>query len=279
MLWNLNWPSFFVTLSNRIGLFSDSIVVAWLLGPGAVPAFFFSQRLATMFQTQLQGIASATWTGLVEIQIKSGLRLFEERLLELTSFTSAIGIALLAPLHAYNQQFIQLWVGPKFYAGHAVSGFACINMWLWSIFALWTAVITGTGQIRRWVPYSVAAGLLNLAVSITATEAFGLSGPLIGTFVSFLAVQVWALPRLFSVAFGISGRQLWASVLRPLVVGLPYAVTLWYVARIPVGMTWALLLVETGAAMSGGLALWWIFSLNAQSRLLWKARLSHAFSK
>jgi O-antigen/teichoic acid export membrane protein len=279
MLWSLNWPSFLVTLSNRVGLFSDSIILAWLLGPVAVAAFFFTQRLAMIVQTQLQGIASATWTGLVEIQIKHSSRLFEERLLELTTFTSAIGIALLGPLHAYNQRFIQLWVGPSFYAGHAVSGFACINMWLWSVFALWTAIITGTGQMRRWMPYSLTAGLINLAVSIAATKTFGLSGPLIGTFVSFLAVQVWAFPRLFDIAFGISGRQLWASVLKPLVVGLPYVVILWYLARLPAGRSWALLLLQMGAAISGGLALWWIFSLNAHSRLLWKSRVSHAFSR
>jgi O-antigen/teichoic acid export membrane protein len=278
-VWALNRPSFIVTVSNRVSLFSDSIIIAWLLGPVAVAAFFFTQKLATMVQTQLQGIAGATWTGLVEIQLKQHSRLFEERVLELTTFSSAAGIAVLGPIFAYNQRFIHLWVGPQFYAGNAVNAFACVNMWLWSIFVLWTSILTGTGHIRRWLPYALAGGLLNVGVSIAATFAFGLPGPLIGSFSTFVLVQAWAAPGLFEDIYGISQRQLWGSMLKPLVVGLPYIAILWFVARLPARDNWLRLLPEIGTAIAGGLALWWIFILNASSRVVWKGRLQHAFSR
>src|SRR5207245_2396745 len=116
--------------------------------------------------------------------------------------------------------------------------------------------------IRRWLPYALAGGLLNVGVSIAATVAFGMPGPLIGSFSSFVLVQAWAAPGLFDDIYGISRKHLWGSMLKPLVAGLPYILMLSYVARLPARDNWLRLLPEIGTAMAGGLALWWLFILN-----------------
>lgn len=279
-VWALNWPSFLVTLADRIGLLSDSIMVAWLLGPASVPAFFLTQRLSVMAQAQLQGVAGATWAGLVEIRHQGGAALFEARLLELTGLVSALGVSVLGPIFAYNHRFVQRWVGAHSYAGDAVSAFVCVNMWLWSVFALWTATVTGTGLIRRWLPYALTAAAVNTAASVAATIRFGLAGPLIGTCTAFLAVHVWALPAILATAFGIARRTLWRTLLAPLAWGLPYTYVLWHVARLGhANSAWPALMFEMGLAVSGGIALWWIFSLNGASRLQWKQRIQHAIAR
>jgi O-antigen/teichoic acid export membrane protein len=278
-VWALNWPSFLVTLADRIGLLSDSIVVACFLGPASVPAFFITQRLALTAQAQLQGIGGATWAGLVEVRLQNGAALFEARLLELTGLVSALGIAVLGPILAYNHRFVQRWVGAHNYAGDGVSAFVCVSMWMWSIFALWTATVTGTGLIRRWLPYALTAAAVNIVVSVAATIRFGLAGPLIGTCTAFLSVHAWALPSILATAFGIERRALLRTVVRPLAWGLPYTCVLWRAARFgPADSGWPALLIEMGLAVSGGLVLWWIFSLNDVSRLQWKQRIQHAIA-
>jgi O-antigen/teichoic acid export membrane protein len=279
-VWALNWPSFLVSVADRNGLLSDSIIVAWLLGPAAVPAFFLTQRLSVVAQAQLQGVAGATWAGLVEIRLQRGAALFEARLLELTALISGLGVAVLGPIFAYNHRFVQRWVGAHSYAGDAVSAFVCVNMWLWSIFSLWRATLTGAGLIRRWLPYTLSAAAVNTVASVAATIRFGLAGPLIGTCTAFLAVHVWALPAILASAFGIARRTLWRTVLAPLAWGLPYTYVLWHVARLEhANSAWPSLLFEMGLAVSGGIALWWIFSLNGASRLQWKLRIQHALAR
>jgi len=278
-VWSLNWPSFLTAMSDRISLLSDSIVVAWVLGPASVPAFFLTQRLAVMAQAQLQGVAGATWAGLVEIKIQNGPALFGARLLELTGFVSAVGLAVLGPLLAFNHRFVQRWVGSHSYGGDAVSGFVCANMWLWSIFALWIATLKGIGLIRRWLPYALAAAVLNVIVSVAATIRFGLPGPLIGTFVSFIAVHAWALPKVLGDAFAVHWTTLWRTVLGPLAWGLPYAFVVWHAARVQKDSGWPALLLQMGLAACGGIALWWMFNLNGSSRRQWKQRVRHALAR
>jgi O-antigen/teichoic acid export membrane protein len=278
-VWALNWPSFLVTMTDRLGLLSDSIIVAGVLGPATVPAFYVTQRLSVMAQSQLQGVAGATWAGLVEVRLQNGAALFEARLLELTGLVSALGIAVLGPILAYNHRFVQRWVGAHNYAGDAVSTFVCVNMWMWSIFALWTATVTGTGLIRRWLPYALTAAAVNIAVSVAATIRFGLAGPLIGTCTAFLTVHAWALPSILATAFDVDRRALFRTVVRPLAWGLPYSCVLWRIAHGGQGNSgWPALLFQMGLAVSGGLVLWWIFSLNDVSRLQWKQRIQHAIA-
>src|SRR5438128_4636940 len=64
-LWSLSWPTLAVVLGGQVALQSDSIVVGAFLGPGAVTAFFLTQRLASLALAQLQSLGSATWAPLV----------------------------------------------------------------------------------------------------------------------------------------------------------------------------------------------------------------------
>src|SRR6185503_11229486 len=60
-LLSLNRPTFVLNLCGRVGLLSDNIVIAALLGPAAVVPFFATQRIAVMVQGQLQSLGNATW--------------------------------------------------------------------------------------------------------------------------------------------------------------------------------------------------------------------------
>src|SRR5262249_52558978 len=170
-LWKLNWPTLVFNLTSRISLFSDNIVVGSILGPAVVAPFFLTQRLASLAQQQLQGMGNATWAALVELHARGDSMAFRSRMLELSSLVSGIGVAVLAPIAAHTRQFIALWLGPKTYAGDAVTVLACLNGWLWSIFSLWGWPITGTGNIAAWAPYSLTFLAVNLAVSVIATFA------------------------------------------------------------------------------------------------------------
>lgn len=273
ILWNLSWPIFVHGLTDRIGLVSDNIVIAWILGPAAVVPFFLTQQLTALAQAQLKGLGNATWAGLAELYARGDEARLRMRLLELTGMVSGLGLAVLLPIAAYNRFFVRLWVGPQGYAGEAVTGLACFNALLWAIYALWGWVLLGTGHIRRWMPFAILATLVNLLVSLLGTATLGLVGPLLGTTTGLLLVTSWALPRVINQVFGIPSRTLWRAALAPLRWCLPYAAVLWLSASYYPPNRWLGLVTAAGLGVAGGLALWWRLSLRSDERLAWQARL------
>ncbi len=273
-LWSSNWPAFFFNLSGRVGLMSDNIVLAAIVGPLAVAPFFLTQRLITIAQGQLQGLGNSAWAGLAELHYRNERALFETRLLELTGMVSGLGFALLAPLGSFNASFITRWLGASIYSGDAVTLLACTNGWLLALFSLWNWLITGSGELRRWLPYALAFTGVNLLASIGATFAFGLPGPLLGTLVSLLAVQAWASPKVLQAIFGLSWQKLWGAALQPALWGVPFATGCVWCSRRFLPSGW----IGFGAAImvsgSAGLAFWWQFSLDMAMRRQWKMRLA-----
>jgi O-antigen/teichoic acid export membrane protein len=278
-LWSLNWPTFVFNLTGRVGLLTDNLVVAWALGPAAVAAFFLTQRLAQIALGQLQGIGNATWAGLVELYAQRQEENFRERLLELTSLVSSLSICVLAPIAAYNHHFIARWVGAATFAGEAVSVLACVNIWFWAVFSLWGWPISGTGNIRRYMPYAMVCAAVNLAVSIAGVLRFGLVGPLAGTLAGFVLIQSWAMTRVLGQLFGIKAGALWRAALSPFLWGAPLLAALWFVGHRHTPQGWIMLLGEMAVAGMIGLLLWWTIQLPAERRSLWWGRVRIALGQ
>jgi O-antigen/teichoic acid export membrane protein len=272
-LWSLSRPTFIHSLTDRIGLISDNLIIAWLLGPVAVAAFYLTQQLGVLAQFLLRGLGNATWAGLVELHAQGQGAIFRLRFLELTSTVSGLAVAALGPIVAYNHHFVKHWVGAASYAGEGVTVIACVNVWFWSLYSLWGWLLLGTGQIGRWVPYAIVFTLVNVVVSIVGTLTLGLVGPFVGTLTGFLVVNSWALPMVLQDVFELSPWKLWRTALAPLQWGLPCAVLLWLLARIHTPWGWLGVTLEMGLAGLGGLALWWTLSLNRQARTQWQCRL------
>ncbi len=268
----LSWPTFIHSMTDRVGLIGDNVIIALILGPVAVVPFYLTQQLALLAQSQLRGLSNASWAGLVELYSQGQSAILRLRLLELTGTVSGLGVAVLGPIAAYNHHFIRLWVGPSADAGQAVTLIACTNIWLWSIYSLWGWIMLGTGHIRRWVLYGIISTIFNITISILGTVAFGLVGPLLGTLTGFLLVNSWALPRVLMKTFEISPWRLWQTALTPLTWGLLYTAILWLVARTHSPWGWFGLAAEMGSAALGGLALWWTLSLNEDGRNQWRHR-------
>ena len=275
-LWKLNWPTFAHTLSNRLGLFSDNLIVALFLGPAAVGPFYLTQRIGYLVQTQLQAIGNASWAGLVELHARGQREIFRRRLLELTGLTSGLALAILLPVGVFNGFFTTQWVGAANYAGAAITWLAVFNMWLGSIFSLWGWPICGTGHIAMWLPYALLFTALNIGVSLAATWAAGLRGPLIGTAVSYLLVQTWALPLVLRRLFDVGVWQLWRTVLEHLLWAVPYGALLVAMTRSRPPHGWLELLPEMALGVAGGAACWWMFGLSRGARVEWVGRLRAA---
>ena len=126
-LWALSWPTLLFSLSGRLGLLTDDLVVAGLLGPTAVASFFLTQRVIAVAGTQVLAIGGATWAGLIDLHFRGEQEVFVRRFAQLTRLTAALGAGLLLPVAVWNRDLIVLWVGSDRYAGPWVTWLAAAN--------------------------------------------------------------------------------------------------------------------------------------------------------
>jgi O-antigen/teichoic acid export membrane protein len=272
-LWRLHWPTLVHNLCGRVSLLTDNIIIAALLGPVAVVPYFLTQRLALLVQGQLQGIGNASWAGLADLHVRRQGDAARQRLIDLTSLVAILGVGSLVPILAYNRHFLRLWVPQGAFGGDLLTLLAVVNGFLQALFSLWGWLFCGTGQVARMVPMLLIGTALNLAVSLLGTWLFGLPGPLVGTLVAFLGVYAWLLPLLLRKVFGISLRQLFQALARPLLLGLPYAGCVWWLAGAEAPRGWIALACEMTAAGTIYLVLAWWVVLGRSERAFWRDRV------
>ena len=75
----------YISFTNRVGLISDNVIVAWILGASALSPFYLTQQLPGAAQFLLRGLGNATWAGLVELEAREKNSKFQKTFLELTS--------------------------------------------------------------------------------------------------------------------------------------------------------------------------------------------------
>ncbi len=272
-LWQLNVPMLILQVVARVSLLTDTVFVAYFMGTAAIVPFVMTQRLATLAQTQLQSVALSTWAALAELYASDRRQDFNARLVELTQLIVVIGLTLMIPIAAYNRHFIMLWMDEARFAGRGVTLLVVCNGILRSVLYLWEFCFTGTGHIRQVVPLAISGMILNVTVSIVATQHFGMIGPLIGTLMSSIILYSWWLPKLLQKTFGTSPTALALAIVRPLVVGVPYgALVVWFADQhTPFG--WLGLATEMSAAAMLHGVLTVCFVLSATDRKQWKHRI------
>ena len=279
-LWALSWPTLIFSLTGRLGLMTDDLVVAGLLGPTAVASFFLTQRVIVVAGTQVLAIGGATWAGLIDLHFRGERELFVRRFALLTRMTAALGAGLLIPVAMWNRDLIVLWVGSDRYAGVWVTWLAAANAWVFGVVSVWTWQLTAAGLVRATLPAILCSTAVDLGVSLAATAAVGLPGPLIGTTAAFAGINWWWTLLLLHRHLSVSPRLLLAAVVGPGLLAIPYGAGLVVLAKVlpaydPSWPRWASLLAVAGrlAAASGGyLVLAWFLAFPATDRDEWVGR-------
>ncbi len=272
-IWKLNWPSLLRNISGRIGYYTDNLLIAYFLGPAAAASFFLTQRICALAQTQLQGIGSSAWAGLVELAVKGKMELFHRRLIELTGLVVVLGIAVMVPLAAFNQGFIALWVGPDCFAGEWVTVLAAVNGVLLAISSLWGLVLSGAGHVRRVAPGTAASAAVNITASVVGTILVGPPGPLLGTLAALVLVNSWYFPMLLRRHLQVPIRPLLRAIAIPAVIGVAYGFIVWWLDHAHPPQGWIDLAVKMTSSALLYLALAWVAVFNAGQRAEWISRL------
>lgn len=277
---NLSGSTLAMQLSGRLSVMTDNIVLGRMIDQKAVMILYATQRLPVMVQNLLQGVGSATWAGLAELHARGEHETYRHRLIDLSGLISILGVATLGPSVAYNRHFIDVWrVGQENNGGTAIVIVSAFNGLMLALLTLWSWGFSATGQVAKLLPLGISSAFFNVAASVFLTWRFGVIGPLLGTTLSILLINLWALPLLLERHFGVPRVSLAVVVIKPLVLGLPYSVLLWWLAHSH--QPWGLigLASEMSLAALGFLILSFYCLLSSSERSTWLDRLRGLVSK
>lgn len=262
-------------LCGRFSLLCDSIIVSALLGPAWVTVHFFTTRLAQLAQVQLQSIAVSSWAAMAELEARGMRDVLNRRVVELTRLTMVLGLAVLVPIACYNRHFVAFWSrDPGVFGGDVASALAAINALGVALWILWGWPFSGTGRAPRVVAPAVAGAAVNIALSLALTPRLGIAGPLWGTAIMLLGVQLWWIAWRLCATFGVSGRALIAAVSIPLAWAIPLALWCCILSGSHTPWGWIGLAIEMGGAALAYLGLGYRFVFTLEERKAWRERIA-----
>ena len=187
-----------LAVAGIVGLEADNIVIARILGVGAVPTYAIPLRLFMIVPTILSFALAPLWPAYTESIARSDLvwvrEAFERslRLSLLVAIPSSVLLVAIAPF------VLDLWVGesvaPPFHL--------LVGLGLWAVINAVTGplamLLNGLGVVGFQVIASLAMGALNLAISILLVLKIGVAGAIYGTVISLVCCIV--LPASIYVA-------------------------------------------------------------------------------
>lgn len=225
-------------LFGRISFMSDNIIITFFLGAKSVTAFYLTQRLAQIIQSQLQNVSSSSWPALGELYYSNQRDVLAARIIQLTELTAAFAGITLGTLILMNKSFIYLWTGNETYSGDVTTYFSCLNGGLFAIMSLWGWCMSAINRAEKVIPVLFAQTIVNVIGSFVFTYFLGVNGPLFGTFVGMASVAIWWMGKVVAETFSIKYRTLTLLWIIPLIIPIGFSICIHYFFQWPVSGNW-----------------------------------------
>ena len=255
----------------------DSIVIARCLSLALVTPFAVAGSLISYFMSAIVGVSGPVLTEmsrLYGLDDKEGLKLCYLRATRLTCLASVGGGALLI----FNGRMLfHFWLGSGFESSYLILVVLTVSYVTALAQSPSIALFYAQGRHKLMSYWTVAEGIVNLALSIWLASRLGVVGVALGTAIPMVVTKLTIQPWLALHVSGLSLRQYLADALRPgLIVGvasgsLIYGFGLNRATTLP---TFLALLVLQGCVF---LALAWLFGMKPDEKILLHGHLRQLF--
>ncbi len=187
---------FLLALAISVGMQTDNIVIAQILGAKSVAAYAVPARLFNMVNAFLNMLSGAMWPAYADAVTHSDgpwiRRTFRRVAVGGTVFTIVAAVFLAI----FGNQILAVWVGPQMHASAALLAVFGFQSVLYAYLQPMNFLLNGVGQLRAQVIAALVMAVLNLALSIFFVIHYGIIGAVLGTVISTLVAQVVPLTVL-----------------------------------------------------------------------------------
>lgn len=189
---------FILQMAIIIGMQTDNIVVAQILGADVVPQYAVPARMFNILISLLALVSGAIWPAYVDAQAQSDGRWIYKTFKRVAAVSTLLTALVTSVLVIFGNKILAAWVGPQIHASMmllVVLGLLCVvNSYLQPAAYL----LNGLGIFRFQVINALIMAVVNLGLSIVFVKMYGVVGAVLGTVVAQTLVQ--AVPYAFVTA-------------------------------------------------------------------------------
>lgn len=184
---------FLLQLSFSIGLQTDNIVIAQLLGAKAVAEYAVPARLFSMILGFLVMVSGAMAPAYTDALARRDGRWIRRGFLRVAIGGTAITVVVVVLLVLFGNAILDLWVGPQIHASTALMAAFAVQAVLYAYLQPVSFLLSGIGRFKEQVISGIVMAVLNLGLSILLVRSFGIIGAVLGTILALILVQVGPL--------------------------------------------------------------------------------------
>ena len=181
---------FILNLAITIGIQTDNIVIAKIMGAKAVAAYAVPARmfnLVTSFLVMLSGVMLPAYADAFSRQDGAWIK---RTFIRVRLIGTVISVGAAAVLFLFGNRILAIWVGPNMQASSSLLlCFAALSV-LYAYLQPINFLLNGIRRFKVPVIYAIANAILNLGLSIIFVKYFGIIGAVLGTLTAFLLLQV-----------------------------------------------------------------------------------------
>ena len=207
-------------IATALSAGSDLLIVGRALSAATVVVYSSTSKLIAVLQNQPQILASVALPGLSHMK-KSESR--DRTLLATTSLTQGMLLvagAVFCIILAVNQQFVTLWLGPRFFGGLELTVVLLATFLLRQLDYTLAVTLFAFGHEKLISIRALADGALSVAVAFTLVGRFGMPGVALGFLCGVACISLPADIILLTRTLQVSAWEL----------SRPYFPYLWRIA-------------------------------------------------
>jgi O-antigen/teichoic acid export membrane protein len=232
--------AFLLSISGRLVLWSDNIVVGFVLGPAIVTFYAIGGNLVDAMQRLLGSSTMVFVPMATSFNAKSEGHQLRTLLLKGSRFVFLLMLPGIIGFIVLGRSFINLWMGPRYVA---LSGAVLTLLTLSLVFAPLRGtchqILYGMNLHRFNAYASLVEAFINLGLSIILAYRIGAVGVAWGTMIPSIFFSGLIVPLYTARHVGISWWKLcWESWLIPVASSIPFAILLIISVRLSIPSTW-----------------------------------------
>ena len=236
----------------RLTSATDSLILGMLGNPIGVTALSLTSRLGGMLMQMAWLPGDNALVGLVNLQGEASPERMRAAVLALLRVNIAMAGAAVCIVLAANPGFVTAWAWPdNLFAGDQVNGVIAVGIMVASIGHSVSVVAAVLGHRMRVGTVTFVSGVVQATLAFVLGKKLGILGVVLASVLAQSFVLLPLLARPFAEKTGVSFRNLFADVARPLLVRSgPLAVAALFVGLwLPAPPMWGAILlgVVTGA--------------------------------
>jgi O-antigen/teichoic acid export membrane protein len=191
---------FLLQLSLSIGYQSDNVVIAQIMGAGAVSAYAIPARLFNLVASLLGLVSSAMWPAYADAKARSDGAWIRRSYMRTTILGVGVSAALTAILIVFGNRIIAEWLNlfsgagrahaPVIQASALLLSFLAIRCVLNAYLQPINFLMNGVNELKVQVIAGLIMAVVNIALSVLFVKWFGIVGAVLGTVVAETFVLV-----------------------------------------------------------------------------------------